>query len=67
MVPLNPGTAGEWSDDMTEELKDLIEACNQLIENYKEGDEGGDPYFVNADRGWDALLCALDRIEGGAK
>ena len=52
---------------MNEEMKDLVAACNQLIENYSEGEEDGAPYFVNPDRGWNALVEALARIEGGAE
>ena len=52
---------------MHEERKDLVAACNQLIENYSEGEEDGAPYFVNPDRGWHALVEALARIEGGAE
>ena len=62
-----PAPPEEWSDTMNEEMKDLVAACYQLIENYSEGHEDGAPYFVNPDRGWDTLVEALARIEGGAE
>ena len=49
-----------------EALPGLLDAIDCLIENYAET-EDGDTYFLNPDRGWQALGLALaDMRKGGA-
>lgn len=43
-------------------MKEVIEAANELINNYSETDDDGNISFVNPDRGWDRLLTALEEL-----